>query len=141
MTKAAKGTSSTVVPIRGEGDDAGTEFKKKWGPKVAERGFCMVPSLLLKAQLRLGLSAQELNVMLHLMDHWWRADSRPWPSQATLAQRMNIQPRQVRRILNRLRAAGLVDWEARYKEDKGRLSNAYDLSGLVKKLKKLGPRI
>jgi hypothetical protein len=34
----------------------------KWGAKVLEQGFCMIPSLLLRAQRRLHLNPSQLDV-------------------------------------------------------------------------------
>ena len=37
--------------------------EKKWGKKVVGLGFCIVPSLLLKAQRRIGLNPSQLAVL------------------------------------------------------------------------------
>ena len=39
----------------------------KWGVKVMEQGFCMIPSLLLRAQQRLHLSPSQLAVLLQIL--------------------------------------------------------------------------
>ncbi|MBL4757825.1 MAG: helix-turn-helix domain-containing protein, partial [Rhizobiales bacterium] len=75
----------------------------------------------------------------HLADYWWDVDRKPYPSVKTLAGRMRLSPRQMRRYIAELEAAGLIKRIERTASHRGRLSNYYDLTGLVEKLKKLEP--
>ncbi len=127
-----------IAPIKSEKNNP-QESEKKWGKNVMRVGFAILPSLIFKAQQRLGLTSQQLVVLLHLSDYWWEADRAPWPSVTTLANRMGLQRRQVQRIITDLETAHLVKRIERKDKHKGKLSNAYDLSGLVKKLKELAP--
>lgn len=52
---------------------------------------------------------------------------------------MGLKRRQVQRIMTELEKAGLVERIGRTAKHKGKLSNAYDLSGLVSRLKELAP--
>jgi DeoR/GlpR family transcriptional regulator of sugar metabolism len=81
----------------------------------------------------------QLNVLLQLADHWWEAERLPFPSKVTIAARMGVTPRHVQRYLTALAEAGLIRRIARYGTQGGQLNNAYDLGGLVEKLKKLEP--
>lgn len=139
MTKKqdTNGTAE-VIPLH-RSKEAVNASEKKWGKKVMQLGFCMVPSLLLRAQQRLGLSATQLAILMHLADHWWDADRKPWPSKATLAKRLNLSARQVQRYMAELETAGLVQRVQRRAAHGGIQSNMYDLSGLVDKLKELEP--
>lgn len=112
--------------------------ERKWGKRVMDLGFCIIPSLLLRGQRRLGLNASQLAVLMHLADYWWDADRRPWPSKKTIGDRMNVKGRRVQQIIAELEAAGLVNRVTR-KSNRGQLSNEYDLSGLVLKLQGLEP--
>lgn len=47
-----------------------TKAEKKWGKDVINLGFCMIPSLLLQAQKRLGLNPTQLAILLQLADYW-----------------------------------------------------------------------
>lgn len=68
----------------------------KWSREVMEaKRFCIFPSLLLHAQARLKLTPTHLAVVMHLIDFWWQADRMPWPSKATLAERMGLSQRQI----------------------------------------------
>ena len=113
--------------------------EQKWGKAVMDLGFCIVPSLLLRGQRRLGLSPTQLAVLLQLCDHWWDAERNPYPGKKRLAERLGISPRQLQRHVAALEAAGLVARIERRGRDGGKLSNSYDLSGLVKRLNLLEP--
>lgn len=110
----------------------------KWGKEaMAVRGFCILPSVLLQAQRRLGINPVQLNILLHLADHWWVAQRMPFPSKTTIAERMNMSARQIQRQIASLEAAGLVKRNERSGEKYGRGPNEYDLSGLVARLKEI----
>jgi hypothetical protein len=113
--------------------------EQKWGPSVMSLGFCIVPSLLLRAQQRLRLTPTQLAVLLQLCDYWWDEKRKPYPSKETLAQRLGLSARQVQRHIAELEKAGLVQRIERFGLHGGKLSNSYDLSGLVQRLKELEP--
>ena len=112
---------------------------RKWGKKVMKHGFCIVPSLLLRAQRRLGLNPTQLAVLLQLCEHWWDEGNLPHPGKMRLADRLGIGPRQIQRHIADLEAAGLVERIERRSASGAKQSNTYDLSGLVEKLKALEP--
>lgn len=114
---------------------------KKWGRDVMKLGFVVIPSLILRAQPRLGLNPTQLAVLLQLIDHWWDNDKMPYPSKTTLANRLGLGPRQVQRYIAELEQAGLVKRVERIALHEGKLSNEYDLSGLVKRLKEIEPEV
>lgn len=128
---------NNVIKLKNKNDQLQSE--KKWGKQVMRVGFNILPSLLFKAQKRLGLTSQQMMVLLHLSDYWWDANNKPWPAVGTIADRMGLQRRQIQRIVKDLETAGLVKRIARTAKHKGKLSNEYDLSGLVKKLKNIAP--
>ncbi len=130
---AAKGKKKTLTgKVR-------KESEKKWGKAVIARGFLIIPSMIVRAQARLGIDARQLTVLLHLADHWWEAERLPYPSKKTIAERMRVTPRHVQRYLTALETHGLIRRIERKSAQGGRMNNAYDLSGLVAKLKKLEP--
>lgn len=112
---------------------------EKWGQAVMDLGFCLVPSLLLRAQRRLNLNPTQLAVLLQLCDFWWDKDRKPFPSKETLSQRLSLSERQVQRYIAELEQEGLVRRIERRASNGGKLSNTYDLSGLVKRLQALEP--
>ncbi|TCM51119.1 helix-turn-helix protein [Rhizobium sp. PP-F2F-G48] len=112
---------------------------EKWGHAVMDLGFCVVPSLLLRAQRRLNLSPTQLAVLLQLCDFWWDKERKPFPSKETLSQRLSLSERQIQRYIAELEKEGLVQRIERRASNGGKLSNTYDLTGLVKKLQTLEP--
>lgn len=124
------------MPVR---EKTERESEKKWGQGVMDLGYSTIPSLIFKAQARLGLSAVQLALLMHLVDYWWKRAQMPFPSKATLAERMNLGPRQIQRYLTELEDAGFIKRVERYAGHKGQQSNEYNLIGLVKKLQKLEP--
>ncbi len=138
MSDSENHNSANVVPLR-QPRKAMKASERKWGRAVMGLGFCIVPSLLLRAQQRLKLSPTQLAVLMHLADYWWDVNRKPYPSKKTLGERLGLSPRQVQRYIADLEAAGLVQRVERTARHRGKLSNEYDLSGLVKRLKELEP--
>ena len=138
MSDSENHNSENVVPLR-QPRKAMKASERKWGRAVMGLGFCIVPSLLLRAQQRLKLSPTQLAVLMHLADYWWDVNRKPYPSKKTLGERLGLSPRQVQRYIADLEAAGLVKRIERTARHRGKLSNEYDLSGLVKRLKELEP--
>lgn len=116
-----------------------TASAEKWGAKVIALGFCILPSLLLRAQRRLGLSPTQLAVLIQLADFWWDAGRKPFPKKADLAQRLGLSERQVQRYIAELELAGLVKRIERRASHRGKISNEYDLQGLVDRLAEIEP--
>ena len=137
MAEKTKARTSNVVPLPQKMSSRSSE--RKWGKSVCDLGFSIIPSLIFRAQARLGLNATQLAVLLQLADYWWDQERHPYPSKTTLGERLQLSPRQVQRYVAELETAGFVKRIDRFASHKGRLSNHYDLSGLVAKLKKLEP--
>lgn len=116
-----------------------SRFKEKWGSKVASHGYCMVPTILLHAQKRLHIGPAHFAVLIQILDHWWEAERKPFPSKKELALRLGISTRQVQRYLKELEDEGILERKDRYTDHRGRASNFYDLQGLVEKLTAIEP--
>ena len=134
-------TANNVVPLSPvkQAPEKTRSSEKKWGKKVMDLGFCVVPSLLLRAQARLGLNPTHLAVLMQLSDYWWENDRKPYPGKNALAERLSLSPRQVQRHIAALESAGFIQRIERRGSHGGKLTNSYDLSGLVARLKKLEP--
>lgn len=138
MSKIEKESAGAeVIPLRTS--KATTASERKWGRQVMDLGFCIVPSLLLRAQPRLKLNPTQLAVLMHLADYWWDVDRKPYPTKKTLGERLGLSARQVQRYVAELEAMGFVQRNGRTAPHRGKLSNEYDLSGLVNRLKELEP--
>lgn len=100
-------------------------------------GFCIIPSILLRAQQRLGLNPTQLVVLLQLADYWWDEDRKPYPSKRDLSDRSGLSPRQIQRHVAALEKRGFVKRNERHAPRGGKSSNEYDVAGLVEHLKKI----
>jgi DNA-binding transcriptional regulator YhcF (GntR family) len=103
----------------------------RWGKVNTAAGWTALPSVLFQRQKALLLDAVDLNIILHLAGHWWDADRFPYPSVNTLALAVGKTPRTIQRRIKELETIGYVK-RIRRSKDKRSISNAYDLSGLVK---------
>ena len=132
-------STSTAKVVHLRPSKATQASERKWGKLVMKAGFCIIPSLLLRAQQRLKINPIQLALLMHIADYWWDVDRKPFPAKKTLGERLGIGPRQVQRHLADLEKAGLLSRIPRTAKHRGKLSNEYDLSGLVERLKELEP--
>ena len=51
---------------------------EKWG-EAGKGGFQLLPDILFKKQVELGLSPTDMLVLMNLTMHWWYAHQRPFP--------------------------------------------------------------
>lgn len=130
-----------IVPIRSvpraSVDDKTLEIR--WGKKVMDYGYTVFPSVLIQGQRRLGLSPVQLNVLLQLLDHWWKNENLPFPSKKTIAGRMGMSPRYIQKVIGELEDAKLLRRVSRRTRFGDPDTNAYNLEGLIKKIKLLEP--
>lgn len=98
---AAVSIGDKVVPLFDLKDQK--ESEKKWGKAVMSHGYCIFPSILLQAQGRLGVSAQEMVVLLQLAEHWWKFANKVYPSKDVIAQRVGLSTKQCNVILDNWR--------------------------------------
>jgi predicted transcriptional regulator len=130
--------TATVTPIR-PAKPPSAKAIAKWGKDVWELGFNSVPAILFHGQRRLGLSCNQMCVLMQLADFWWDAGRKPFPSVEELSTRLGLSIRQVRRIVASLEQVGYVKRIERRLPKRGKTSNEYDLSGLVGALAKIAP--
>ncbi len=116
-----------------------TKLRQRYSGDVIERGYTLIPTILLWGQAKLKLNASELNVLLQIMSHWFFADNDPHPSKEKIALRMDLHPRRVQTYLTSLEKKGLIARVPRYRASGGQDTNSYDLSGLLLKLRELAP--
>src|SRR3546814_15991606 len=83
--------------------------------------------------------SSDLAVLIQLADFWWDAGRKPFPKKADLAQRLGLSERQVQRYIAELEEAGFVQRIERRASHRGKISNEYDLQGLVDRLAQIEP--
>ena len=108
MTTKEDTSEGKIVKLKARPDNRKAS-ERKFGKPVMELGFCIVPSLLIQAQARLGLEAQQMNILLHLLDMWWDKDSKPFPTKELIAERMGVSTKTVQRHIAAMESAGLVE--------------------------------
>ena len=80
--------SAPPPPVAKSAREAKLRSEKKWGVEVMSVGFCILPSLLFRAQHRLGLKSTHLAVILQLAEFWWHDDKLPFPKKQTIADKL-----------------------------------------------------
>lgn len=140
MAEAILEESSAVVEP--DSDDMNKEtftvLENRWGKSVWDLGWTGVPSILLKSQRRLGLSNNQVVVLLHLLDHWHGEKARIFPKLEQIADRMDLSISRTRTLIKGLEDGGFLTRKPRMRPG-GQTSNKYHLDGLIKKLKKIAP--
>jgi hypothetical protein len=121
MTASPETTRSTGVK----------QNEEKWTPTLMRAGYLVLPTVLLERQQALGLEAVDINILLHLIRHWWFADKLPHPSKKTIAECMGISRSTVQRRIAAMERDGLIKRVQRHGIDKEQQTNIYDLSGLI----------
>ena len=104
----------------------------KWGVELVAAGWTMIPSTILEHQKALGLDPVDMNILLQLARHWWRADNPPHPAIKTIADCIRKSQSTVQRRITRLKESGLIEIEHRYDErHHGQKTSNYRFSGLI----------
>src|SRR5436309_999042 len=117
--------------------NAETSLVARWGDIILDAGHTAVPNLLLELYSELGISNDQMMLIIHIFNYRWTKKN-PHPALSTIAAKMNINRRNCRRHISKLKSltyqtaeekeAGiktrpfLVVTE-RYKTDNGQLSN------------------
>jgi hypothetical protein len=109
------------------------ENTRKWGRDLVEAGWIFLPSTLVLKRDELGMDSVDLNILLVLLQYWWKADGLPFPTKQTIAGFVGIDPSNVRKRLAKLEAKGLVTRTVRPKGGARNDSNIYSFEGLIKK--------
>ncbi|HEX7154377.1 MAG TPA: helix-turn-helix domain-containing protein [Thermoanaerobaculia bacterium] len=107
------------------------ENERKWTKPLMDAGYTVIPAVILDRQQALGLDPVDVNILLQLLTHWWKADNLPYPSKKSIAERIGKTEKTVQRRIAKLQHAGFVKRVPRYSAAKGQLSNIYDFSGLI----------
>ena len=107
-------------------------YADRWKyPELLTPGYLVVPSIFLLHYSRLkpySLTNGEVLLVLHLMDHKWD-QAAPFPSYGTLARRMGVSTKMVRRYAQTLEQKGYLQRVTRTGN-----TNLFDLGPLFNKL-------
>ncbi|MEX2580579.1 MAG: helix-turn-helix domain-containing protein [Verrucomicrobiales bacterium] len=106
-------------------------FASRWSEALAEDGFTQISNFFLRNYHRLEpepLTHGEAMFVVHLMQHKWDSDA-PFPKYETIAKRMGVTPKSVRRYAKSLQDKGFLRRERR----RG-TTNRFHLGGLIQAL-------
>jgi len=116
-----------------------SSVEKIWGKDITRHGYVGVPSILIRAQRRLGLNSTQLNIIIQLLEYWWDPGRKPYPPKQELADRLGLTPKAVQVNMRALEQAGLLRREVRKTQSGDYNSNIYHLDGLVERVRALEP--
>jgi DNA-binding transcriptional regulator YhcF (GntR family) len=106
--------------------------EKKWSKTLMDSGYTVLPNIIIEHQRDLDINSTELNIILYLASRWWKADGKPFPSKATMAASIGLEPRTIQRNIANLQNRGLIRREERRNTSTGSRTNIYHLDGLIK---------
>ncbi len=78
-----------------------------WGDDVLDTGFSQIPNALLDHQHDIGLTNDELCLVIHVLLYKY-SESDPYPRNATVAERMQCSERSLERYIASLKTR--VSW-------------------------------
>lgn len=110
-----------------------------WSRPVVALGYTALPSVMIQAQRRLGITPLQFNILTQLLDYWREPGRAPFPSKAELADRIGVKPKTIQTNIRALETAKLVTREMRRTAAGDWNSNVYHLDGLVDRIKALVP--
>lgn len=110
-----------------------------WGKAVRNYGYTGVPSILIKAQRRLGVTPLQMNIVLQLLDYFFDPTRPPFPRKVEIADRMGVSAKTIQINIRALEQAGLIYREIRRKAAGDYDSNIYHLDGLIARVQSLEP--
>ncbi len=110
-------------------------IEEKWSAALARAGWTPLPNIILEKQGALKLKPLDVNILLQIAKHWWRADSAPFPSIDTVASAIGVTARTVQRRITAMQKARLIKRVERYYARGGQKSNAYTFDGLIERCK------
>ncbi len=117
------------------------ENEKKWGQKLCEAGWTLLPTTILEKQQELGLDPVDLNILMQIAKHWWQSDNPPYPSIRSIADCIAKSPSTVQRRITKLKKRGLIEVEHRKNRFGGQTSSRYRFTGLIEEATELAKEI
>ena len=136
MTEPA---TATVVEFPKSPPKKAASHERIWGKPILGHGYTALPSMLIQAQSRLGITPLQFNILAQLLDYWRDPARAPFPSKNDLANRIGCKAKTIQTNIRALEKAGLVTREMRRTAAGDWNSNIYHLTGLVERVKKLEP--
>jgi predicted transcriptional regulator len=131
--------TDTVLPFPKKAAPATSSSEKIWGKTIMRHGYTAVPSILIRAQSRLGINTTQMNIILQLLDYWIDPARKPFPTKKDIANRIGVTDKTVQLNIRELEQAGLITRQMRKTAAGDWNSNIYHLDQLIERVKKLEP--
>ena len=103
-------------------------FADKWTPAIASKGFCGVPNCLLFCQANIGLTGEELAVLLGILVYRFGLEH-PFPAVETIARNTGKAHQTIRTNIRSMDNKGLLK-----RVQRSGKSSEYDVAPLMHKL-------
>ena len=65
-------------------------FEKLWGKRIKNHGFAAIPTIMVRAQHRLGVNPTQFCIMVQLLEYWRPPERAPFPTKQQLADRIGV---------------------------------------------------
>jgi len=113
------------------------EIKTTWGNEILDRGFTMIPNLLLDNYTTIGIRDKHI-ILIEFLLRYGQNRIAVFPSQRTIAAKTGYSVKTIQRLIRELKMKGYLAVFRRYikpdNQNPRRTSNVYELRGLSKKL-------
>jgi predicted transcriptional regulator len=136
---ATNKADAQIIEFPQEANKKASSTERIWGKSVHKHGYAGIPSILIQAQRRLGVTPIQMNIIVQLLDYWFEPSRRPFPSKKELANRIGVTDKTIQNNVRALEKAGLIAREMRRTAAGDWNSNIYHLDGLVAKVQALEP--
>ncbi len=110
-----------------------------WGKAVLTHGYTAIPSILIQAQSRLGITPLQMNIIIQFLDYWREPERPPFPTKKDIAGRIGVTDKTIQTNIRQLEQAGLIRREQRKTVSGDWSSNIYHLDGLLDRIAQLEP--
>jgi len=114
-------------------------FEKLWGKRIKNHGFAAIPTIMVRAQHRLGVNPTQFCIMVQLLEYWRTPERAPFPTKQQLADRIGGSQSTIQTNMRELEKAGLVRRQGHRTASGDWGANTYHLDGLVTRLAALEP--
>ena len=117
------------------------DLEAKWGPGALSLGWTPVPTALLFLQADLGLNPVDMNILINLLSHWWKASAKVYPSQDAIAKRIGVSKRTVQRSIDKMELLKIIEVQSTKRSSQYKGRNVYNLKPLALLLDQTGPNV
>jgi Helix-turn-helix domain len=133
-------SSETVIPFPPKNESPKPQpFERLWGKAVGGHGYAAIPTIMIRAQHRLGVNPTQFCILVQLLEYWRHPERAPFPTKKQLAGRIGLSDTAIQQNMRSLETAGLIRREQRKTSAGDWGANTYHLDGLVARIQKLAP--